>query len=61
MRIANAAGRLVLLDGEDVDHARAVDVATASGSMDLPCRSRHVIWGMTVARQTVATLPLGIA
>ena len=30
MRIANAAGRLVLLDGEDVDHARAVDVATAS-------------------------------
>jgi 2,4-didehydro-3-deoxy-L-rhamnonate hydrolase len=30
VRIANAAGRLVLLDGEDVDHARAVDVATAS-------------------------------
>jgi len=30
VRIANAAGRLVLLDGEDVDHALAIDVATAS-------------------------------
>jgi 2-keto-4-pentenoate hydratase/2-oxohepta-3-ene-1,7-dioic acid hydratase in catechol pathway len=32
VRIANAAGRLVLLDGEDADHALAVDVATASAS-----------------------------